>query len=84
MQLKNYNKWNRQNKTQLGKSLDLSDSVVDVLEELLCSLYGMNEEISINEARYRLYTKRRRYRTNLFPLTAGDKISHLLPIKILP
>ena len=35
----------------LGESLDLSDSVVDVLEELFCSLYGLKAEISINKAR---------------------------------
>ena len=37
----------------LGESLDQSDDVVDVLEELFCSLYGLKEEISINKARYR-------------------------------
>ena len=43
----------------LGKSLDLSDSVVDVLEEFFYSLYGLKEEISINEACYRLFTKKK-------------------------
>ena len=43
----------------LGESLDLSDDVV-VLEELFCSLYGLKEEISINEARYRLFTNRKK------------------------
>ena len=36
----------------LSESLDLSDNV-----ELLCSLYGLKEEISISEARYRLFAK---------------------------
>ena len=40
----------------LSQSLDLSDNLVDVLEKLCCSLYGLKEEISINEARYRLFT----------------------------
>ena len=44
----------------LSESLDLSDNVVDVLEELLCSLYGLKEEISINEARYRSFTTRKK------------------------
>ena len=44
----------------LGGILDLSDNVVDVLEELFCSLYGLREEISINEVRYRLFTKRKK------------------------
>ena len=35
----------------LGESLDLSDSVADVLEELFCSLYGLKAEISINKTR---------------------------------
>ena len=35
----------------LSESLDLSDV------ELLCSLYGLKEEISISEARYRLFAK---------------------------
>ena len=43
----------------LGESLDLSDAV-DVLEELFYCLYGLKEEISINEARYRLFTKRKK------------------------
>ena len=43
----------------LAQRLDLSD-VVDVLEELFCSLYGLNEEISINQARYRIFTKRKK------------------------
>ena len=43
----------------LGKSLDLSDSVVDVLEEFFYSLYGLKEEISINETHYRLFTKKK-------------------------
>ena len=44
----------------LSESLDLSDNVVDILEELLCSLYGLKEEISTNEARYRLFTIRKK------------------------
>ena len=44
----------------LGESLDLSDNVVDVLEDLICSFYGLREESSINEARYRLFTKRKK------------------------
>ena len=35
----------------LDEILDLSISVVDVLEKLFCSLYGLKEEININEAR---------------------------------
>ena len=42
----------------LAQRLDLSDVVV--LEELFCSLYGLNEEISINQARYRIFTKRKK------------------------
>ena len=44
----------------LGESLDLSDNVVNVLEDLRCRLYGLKEEISNNEASYRLFTKRKK------------------------
>ena len=68
----------------LGESLDLSDNVADVLEEFLSSLYGLKEEISINETRYRLFKKEKRYRIKLFTFTAGDDISYILPMNILP
>ena len=35
----------------------LGDNVVDVLEELFCSLYGLKKGMNINEARYILLTK---------------------------
>ena len=44
----------------LGETEDLDPNVADVLEELFCNLYGVKDEIDINEARYRLFCERKK------------------------
>ena len=41
----------------LGESETINDTVVDVLEELFCDVYGAKDEIDINSARYMLFSK---------------------------
>ena len=73
MRLKKCNKWDRksedvQGSLQRQKIRECCSIVgwkfgpgdVVVLEELFCSLYGLKEEISNIEARYRLFTIRKK------------------------
>ena len=41
----------------LGKSDTINDTVVEILEELFCHVYGATDEIDINSARYILFSK---------------------------
>jgi len=41
----------------LGEQEDLSTLVKEELEECVCRLYGIQNEVSINEARYKLFTR---------------------------
>ena len=41
----------------LGESETINDTVVDILEELFCDVYGAKDEIDINSARYMLFSK---------------------------
>ena len=43
--------------TLLGESEVMSLSIIEVLESMVCSLYRARQEIEINEARYKLFTK---------------------------
>ena len=41
----------------LGESDTINDTVVEILEELFCHVYGATDEIDINSARYMLFSK---------------------------
>ena len=41
----------------LGESDTINDTVVEILEELFCHVYGATDEIDINSARYILFSK---------------------------
>ena len=51
----------------LGESDTINDTVVEILEELFCHVYGATDEIDINSARYILFSK----------LKTGMKLFHL-------
>ena len=41
----------------VGEDKNLSSTVKEVLEEFVCKLYGAKQDVEINEARYRLFSK---------------------------